>query len=387
MRALVPDSVAALCERLEQVVAVEIAPQAEHVDRDAVWPQHSMASLGRAGLLGLNVPADCGGLGQGLLALTAVTEVIAHGCPSSALCFGMHCVGSAVIAAKATEDHKRRYLRPIAEGSHVTSLAAAEAGTGVHFYLPRTRLERSDHYFLVSGEKSFVTNGGHADSYVVSTMASLADQEAGDFSCVMVDRDTPGLTWKEPWRGVGMRGNSSRAAVLASARVPIDNLLGEEGDHAWYVFEVVAPYFLTAMAGTYLGIAREAYRLASHHLSTREYAHLGETLAENPVLQHRLADLWLTVERARTLVYTAARLGDAGDPQALPYILAAKAEAGTAAVTVTNEAMTLCGGAAYRENAALPRLLRDARASHVMSPSTDLLKLWLGRTLLNLPLF
>ena len=383
---LLPASVTSLTEGLTDVVRSTIMPEAERVDRDAAWPAHSMSALRDAGLMGLNVPADCGGLGQGLLALTATTEAIARGCSSSALCFGMHCVGTAVIAAKATDYHRERYLRPIANGEHITTLALSESGTGAHFYLPQTHLTRDEDALVVEGAKQFVTNGGHADSYVISTTASTPEAEAGDFSCLVVDDGLPGLRWLDPWHGLGMRGNSSRGVELDRVRVPAENLLGAEGDQIWYVFEVVAPYFLTAMAGTYLGIAAEAYQIAVAHLGRREYAHSGETLADAPVLQHRIAELWIAVEKARAMVYTAARLGDASDPRALPYILAAKAEAAAAAVTVSNEAMTLCGGSAYRENAKLARLLRDARASHVMSPTSDLLKLWLGRTLLGVPM-
>jgi alkylation response protein AidB-like acyl-CoA dehydrogenase len=96
--------------------------------------------------------------------------------------------------------------------------------------------------------------------------------------------------------------------------------------------------------------------------------------------------MWTRVEKSRLFIYQAARLGDLGDPQALVSILACKADIADTAVHVTNEAMTLCGGMAYRENSHLARLLRDARAAHVMSPTTDMLKLWAGKALLGLPL-
>jgi len=104
------------------------------------------------------------------------------------------------------------------------------------------------------------------------------------------------------------------------------------------------------------------------------------------VVAHRLGALWTTLEATRQLIYSAAARGDAGDADALPAILAAKAAAADAAVTLANEAMTLGGGMAYRDNSRLARILRDARASHVMAPTTDILKTWVGRALLKLPL-
>ncbi|HEY0008940.1 MAG TPA: acyl-CoA dehydrogenase family protein [Tepidisphaeraceae bacterium] len=369
-----------------QVVAEEVAaPMAEQVDREGIWPEHTLRALREANLMGLQVPSRLGGHGQGLLALAVLTETLACACPSSAMCYGMHCVGTAVIAAKATPEQEQKYLRPIAAGQHLTTLALSESQTGAHFYLPQTKLTRADGMLVVNGAKQFVTNGSHADSYVVSTTAS-AGVETGEFSCLVADSDSPGMAWQEEWHGVGMRGNSSRPLQLDDVRLPTENLLGSEGDQVWYVFEVVAPYFLTAMAGTYLGVAQAALDIATAHLRSRRYGHSGESLAEVPVLQHRLAELWIAVQKTRGLLYNASRMGDLGDPQALPFVLACKADAGDTAVHVANEAMTLCGGTAYRENSTLARLLRDARASHVMAPTTDLLKQWTGRALLGLPL-
>jgi alkylation response protein AidB-like acyl-CoA dehydrogenase len=240
--------------------------------------------------------------------------------------------------------------------------------------------------FELQGTKQFVTNGGCVDSYVVSTTPADTLQD-GEFSCLLVDAATPGIEWGAAWTGLGMRGNSSRPMRLDGIRVPVANLLGAEGDQVWYVFEVVAPYFLTAMAGTYVGVAQAALDLTLQHLKARQHAHSGQSLAEVEVLQHRVGQLWMQVARSRLLLHHAARLGDLGSVDALTAILASKADAATTAVNVTNEAMTLGGGIAYRENSAMARLLRDARASHVMSPTTDLLTLWTGRSALGLPLF
>ncbi len=370
----------------DRVARAAIAPHAIEVDRDAVWPERAMRALADAGLMGLLVPRAAGGEGQGMLGLVAVTETIARACSSSAMCFGMHCVATAVIAAKATPFQRRHYLEAIAAGRHVTSLALSEAGVGSNFYVAQTPLRRDGDAYVIDGVKQFVTSGAHADSYVVSTIASDPNAKAGEFSCLIVDADSPELTWLEPWGGFGMRGNSSRGLRLEGVRVPRQNLLGEEGEQDWYVFEVVAPYFLMAMSATYLGIARAALELTIAHLETRRLSHSGEALAALPVLQHELAEMWATVEKCARFVYDAARRGDTGLPDAQPSIFMSKVVAAETVVAVTNQALTLCGGSAYRDNAELARLLRDARASHVMAPTTHILKQWTARSLLGLPL-
>lgn len=373
-----------LQEQMKEVAISIAAPRAAEVDEKQLWPEHTFRALAENGLTGLHVPVDLGGHGQGLLALASLTEILGQSCSSSAICFGMHCVGTAVIAAKPTEFQRTQYLVPIAQGRHLTTLSLSEPGSGVHFYLPSTELIADGDHYRLRGMKHFVTNGGHADSYVVSTLASDASQ--GEFSCVLVDADTPGMRWDGKWDGMGMRGNAAIAMHLDDARVPRQNLLGEEGEEIWYIFEVVAPYFLTAMAGTYLGVAQAAIDEAIRHVRTRLYSTSGEPVANSEVIQHRIGVLWSRVEAARQLLYSAAYAGDSGDPAALLSILSSKAEVSDIAVEVVNDAMTLCGGLAYRENSLLARLLRDVRASHVMAPPTDLLRLWTGRALLGQPL-
>lgn len=380
-----PPSLRVIEDRTRELVGRTILPAAEEVDSAARWPAEGIRALMDAGITALTVPARLGGHGQGLVGLATIVETIARGCPSTAMCFGMHCVGTAVIAARSTLDHDSRFLQPIAQGRHLTTLALSEGGTGSSFFLSETSLEREGEGLRVRGDKRFVTNGGHADSYVVSTRAS-ATAEDGDFSCLIVERTDPGVTFGEPWRGFGMRGNDSRSMRL-DALVPATNLLGNEGDQVWYVFEVVAPYFLVAMAATYVGVAQAALDAATLHLRERRHSHSGQALSSQPTLQARTAEMWTAVQRCRLLLQHAARLGDAGSADALTAILACKADAGETAVRVTNDAMTIGGGLAYGENGLLGRLLRDARASHVMAPTTDMLKLWLGRLALGVPLF
>ena len=194
------------------------------------------------------------------------------------------------------------------------------------------------------------------------------------------------MHWDAPWAGLGMRGNSSRDLELRDVTIPASHLLGSEGDQMWYVFNVIAPYFLQAMAGCYLGLASSALAEATSQLGSRRHTHSGARLGELAVLQHRLGSLWSMVERTRRLVYYAGEEGDHAGDGALPALFSAKAEAAGCAVTTANEAMTLVGGVGYVEGSKLGRLLRDARAAHVMAPTTDILRCWTGRAMLGLPL-
>lgn len=383
---LLSNSLAPLADTAREIARTITAAHAERDDREARWPAETMQALCSSRLTALLVPEDLGGHGQGMLGLVTISEILAAESASAGLCFAMHCVGSAVIAAKATDYQREHYLQPIARGEHLTTLALSEPGSGAFFFYPEMSARRDGDTLEVTGTKSFVTNAGHADSYVMSTLPFTGEGEEGQFNCLLLDRDLPGASWDEPWRGFGMRSNDSRTLHLDRVRLPATNLLGEPGDQLWYVFQVIAPYFLMAMAGTYLGVAQAAFDEARAHVGTRRYAHTGELLGAAPVVAHRLGELWTELEATRQLIHSAARKGDAADPDALPSVFACKAAAGDTAVRIANEAMTLCGGAGYRDSGRLTRILRDARASHVMAPTTDMLKTWVGRALLGLPL-
>jgi len=363
-----------------------LAPMAERVDSEAAWPEDAMRAIADAGLLGLHLPQRLGGLEQGLSALAVVAEELGRGCSSAAMCFGMHSVAAKVLTVKATAHQEEKFLRPIAEGRHVCSLALSEPGTGTFFFLPRVQVRAEADAFVVDGEKSFVTSGGHADSYVVSAVPPGEELDPGAFTCLAIEGDAPGLEWGAAWNGFGMRGNSSRNVRLNGVRVPQENLLGAEGDQIWYVFEVVAPYFVIAMSSVYLGIAHAALDLAIENVKTRRHVHTGDAIGDAPVLWHDIARAWTEIEATRQLVRSAARLADAGDPGAPLALFAAKAKVATMVNEVTETALILSGGRGYAENSHVSRLHRDARAANLMAPTTHLLNTWLGRSLLGMPL-
>jgi alkylation response protein AidB-like acyl-CoA dehydrogenase len=381
----VPQNLNEVTEIARDIAVTVLAEDAVQVDREAMWPERGIRTLQASGLGGLLIPQAWGGVGQGLKSLLLVCEELGRECPSTALSFGMHCVGSAVIAARATPEQAEDMLTPIAKGEHLTTLALSESGTGSYFYFPQTIIEKDDECYLLTGTKSFVTNGGHADSYVVSGLAPLANFEQPEYSCVVVPHDIDGLKWGPSWAGMGMRGNSSINAVLDRVKVSKDKLLGNEGDQIWFFFNVIAPYFLTAMAGTYLGIAKGAFDDTLSHIRNRSYSHSGVNLSEATVIQHRIGKLFGLLESTRCLALSAAEQFELGD-DTLPSILSSKAEVADCAVEIVNECMTLIGGVGYGKQCRMQQRLRDVRAAHVMAPTTDLLRIWTGRALLDEPL-
>lgn len=359
-----------------------LRPNAEATDRERRHPRANLEALGKAGLLGLLVPEAAGGLGGTLADLAAVCEPLGWGCASTAMCFLMHSCGCALLGAKATAAQAERWLRPAARGELLATLAFSERLTGAHFYQPDLRAARRNGGFALSGRKSFVTNGGHAQLYPVLVQAS---GEAG-LDILVVTPELGGVSFDGAWEGLGMAGNSSIALVLEDVAVPAENLLGQEGDGMELVFNVVAPTFLVGLAAVNAGIARAALDAAVEHAKERRYAG-GGGLAEVPIIQDYLAEMSVAVESAWQLVREAARAATAGEPSALPLVMQAKVAATEAAVAVTALGMRVGGGIAYSRRLTLERHWRDAQAGTVMAPTNEVLKGWLGKLLAGLPLF
>jgi isovaleryl-CoA dehydrogenase len=366
-------------EAVRNLAAGEIASQAAQVDRDRRFPTDGMAALAAAGGLGIAVPKEHGGAGGGLLALAEACEALGSACASTGMVYLMHAVTAATIAGGGGE-RAAGYLEGLASGRIVGTLAFSERGTGAHFYAPELRAARSDGGVRISGRKSFVTSGGHADVYLV-----LVQSSAGEgLDCFIVERGADGVRFDGEWQGLGMAGNSSIALELTDVAVDDDARVGAPGAGADLVFSVVAPCFLAGLAAVNVGIAAGALQAASEHAAGRRYAD-GSVLAEAQGIQHLVADMDIAVRSSRLLVREAARLRDAGEEGALVPIMEAKVAATDTAAEVTQRALEVCGGQGYTPALPIERLLRDARAGAVMAPTNAVLRTWIGKALTGLP--
>jgi len=375
-----------LLEKVEEISRTVIAANAVKTDKNAEWPEEGIRALLSAGLGGLTVPLEYGGLGHGTETLAKVCEIIGQYCASTSICYGMHCVGSAVIASKVTSYQQENYLTPICEGKHITSLSLSEVDSGSHFYLPETKMiSTTDGEYVIKGAKSFATNGGYADSYVVSVVADEANESTGRFNCIIVRGDSAGVEWGPKWYGLGMRGNSSRNLSLNNVKISDRDILGNVGDQIWYIFNIITPYFLTAITGAYLGLGRAAIEEIKDHIMQRKFSYNDKTIASSSVIQHKMGVLWAKYVRTKALIYYSTQNYDKGESTHVD-LFSAKAEVADSIIDIVNEGMTLCGGSTYREDSNLNRMLRDARAAHIMSPTTDMLRIWTGRSILDLPL-
>jgi alkylation response protein AidB-like acyl-CoA dehydrogenase len=376
-----------LLEDIEKLAKAKLAPRADEIDRTRRFPRQNIEELGRHGLLGLVVRTEYGGVGAGLPEMAQVLERMAQACASTAMVTLMHYCGTAVIAAKGSATLRQYILPAIARGEHLTTLAFSEAGSGGHFYMPVSEVRRNGHGLRLSAQKTFVTSAGEADSYVVSTRKAGASGPT-DLDLYLVAKGAKGFEVGTPFEGLGLAGNGSAPMKLDEVELEEEKRLGNEGSGFQTMMEVVLPHFQVGVAAVSLGIAAAAFQAASAHVTARKYEHAGGiALSAIPRVQFLAAEMALELRCARAYLSETIRRVGASDPEAMLDVLGVKAQAAEAALAVASRAMTLGGGAAFGRRGGLERIFRDAQAASVMAPSTDVLKEFLGKACLGVPLF
>ena len=367
-------------DALARVIRDVVAPNAAEVDRAGVFPRAAVDALGEAGILGLASATDVGGGGAGFDAAADVVASLGEQCGSTAMVVLMHYAATAAI-----ERHGPTEVREaIAAGRHLSTLAFSEAGSRSHFWAPVSTAQPERDTVRLDARKSWVTAAGEADSYVWSSRPARAP---GAMTLWLVPRETPGLTVWGPFDGLGLRGNASNPVTAVGAQVPASARLGDDGDGLDLALTVVLPWFLVLSAAASLGLMRRVVAETQRHLVNTRLEHLDESLAQQPVLRAAFARLRIDTDRTDALLDDTLTAIRSEREDAQLRVLEIKAAAGEAAGRVTDEAMRVCGGAAFRKELGIERCFRDARAARVMAPTTDALLDFVGRALCGLPLF
>jgi alkylation response protein AidB-like acyl-CoA dehydrogenase len=379
---------AAVSKAREIAISV-LTPSAGQNDKAGRFSTEAVASLGESGLLGLLLPADVGGSALGPRTFAGVIATLAEADASVAMVYLMHILGTAtILAARPSADRALApLLRQISAGRHLSTLAFSEGGSRSHFWAPISRAHRNGDGVRISAKKSWVTSAGHADSYVVS---SLAPEGTGptDSTLYLLAADTRGLSVAGPWDGLGLRANASSPITLDDCEVSSDLQLTDDGAGFPAMLNVVLPLFNLGTAAVALGLCRAAVAGTASHLKSAKFEHLGQSLGESlPTLRAQLAEMQIDTDGL------SARIDDLIDHLEKPRettmlrVLETKAAAGDIAISVTSAAMRVCGGAAFSKHLNVERLFRDAHAGAVMAPTGDVLREFIGKALLGMPLF
>ena len=382
MTSISPISAPIYMETLDKIVEEVIAPAAIEIDQSGAFPRAALVALGQAGLLGLISAEEVGGLGQGHRAAALAVERVAQACASTAMVLAMHYAGTAVIEVHGPIDIRKE----IAAGRHLTTLAFSEAGSRSHFWAPLSTATAvpGDGKVTVDAKKSWATSAGQVASYVWSSRP-LAQE--GTSTIWLVPGASAGLRIPAPFNGLGMRGNSSSPVVAEGVEISRSAMLGPDGGGFDIMMGVVLPYFQLMNAACSIGIMEAATAKTAAHVSGTTFEHLGSSLADLPTIRAYIARMQIKTDMVKSLMLDTVAAIEAGRPDTMLRVLEIKAAAGETATEVTDLAMRVCGGAAFRKEVGVERNFRDARAATVMAPTTDVLYDFIGKAVCGMPLF
>jgi alkylation response protein AidB-like acyl-CoA dehydrogenase len=367
-------------DSLEKIAVEVIRPAAVEIDQSGAFPRAAMNALSQGGLLGLISAQEVGGMGQGLRAAALVVERVAQECASTAMVLCMHYAGTAVIEAHGPLSVRKA----IAEGKHFTTLAFSEKGSRSHFWAPTSTAASHNGTVYLDAAKSWVTSAGEADSYVWSSRPITAE---GASTIWLVPANTVGLSIAGPFNGLGLRGNASSPVNANQVALERSAMMGPDGGGFDIMMSIVLPYFQIMNAAFSVGTMEAATRKAAEHVGGTKFEHLGSGLSDLPTVRAFIARMQIKTDMVRALLLDTLDAVEKGRIDATLRVLEIKAAAGETSTEVTDLAMRVCGGAAFRKDVGVERHFRDARAATVMAPTTDVLYDFIGKAVCGMPLF
>jgi alkylation response protein AidB-like acyl-CoA dehydrogenase len=380
-------------------LARTFAARAAACDRDGRFPAENFRDLKDSGLLGIMVPKEHGGLGSDFLTYTLALEQLAIGDASTGLTFNMHNILMGSLAemdvrglrgsrGQVLMDSRAWIFEQAVKEQKVFASATSEPGIGAHVTKVKTTYRRVDDGFVVDGVKSFVSMAGHADYYVVAARSERSTDERLDLSYILVERDNPGVRVEEVWDVLGMRATASNTVHLTNCFVPKDRLLlGIEGTVLHKITR--EPHWLVGgYNGVYLGICSATFEFMTDYLRKQKIPGTERSLASDPVVQHRVGELYVQLEAARAVTYEAARLvaQAPGSHEANVAIHRAKFMVGELGPELASQAIRICGGSTIAKRLPLERYYRDARCGGLMPAKSDECLSYVGKAALGVDL-
>ena len=367
--------VEALRRTVQDFAHDRIAPRADAIDRDNVFPRDLWPEMGALGLLGITVDEQFGGAGLGYLEHCVAMEEISRASAAVGLSYGAHsnlCVNQ--IRRNGNAEQKTKYLPKLISGEHVGALAMSEPGAGSDVVSMRTRADKKGDRYILNGSKMWITNGPVADTLVVY---AKTDRTAGSrgITAFVVEKGMKGFAPAQKLDKLGMRGSDTSELVFTDCEVPQENVLGAVGNGVNVLMSGLDYERVVLSAGP-LGIMQACMDVVIPYVHQRQQ--FGQPIGRFQLVQAKLADMYVTMNAARAYVYTVAKASDKGRTSredAAGAILYAAERATWMAL----EAIQCLGGNGYINDFPTGRLLRDAKLYEIGAGTSEIRRMLIGR--------
>ena len=367
-----------LQERARGFAQEYMIPYAHYYDKTGEFPRPIIQKCWDEGLMNLGIPKEYGGPELGAVEQCIVVEELAAGCAGMTTSIYVNSLGAEPILIAGNKEQKEKYLKPLTEELKFVSFACSEPGMGSDVAGIQTKAVREGDNYVLNGAKFWITNAPHADYFTV--FASLDPSQRHKALCAfIVDADTPGLKTGRPVEKMGHRASTTSSVMFRDAKVPVENMLGSEGEGfkiAMKTFAMTRP----SIAAFATGLARSAMEYAREYVNKREA--FEQKLREFEVIQFKLAEMYMKIEASRLLYLKAAWTADHVGDSTIPAS-AAKAIATDVAMEVASEAVQIHGGYGYIDQYPLEKLFRDAKLYQIYEGTSEVQRLILGRHVLK----
>ena len=346
---------------VKEIAQEKVAPLAAELDEKGEFPWELIKLFAESDLFALFVPEEYGGLGKGVLDLCIVIEELSKACAGVSVSYAASALGTYPIILFGSEEQKRKYLPVIAKGEKLTAFALTESDAGSDAGGIRTAAVRDGDYYILNGNKQWITNGGEAEIYTVIALTDRAKGSRGA-SAFIVEKDTPGFGFGKKENKMGIRCSATRELIFNNCRIPKENLLGREG-MGFLVAMRTLDKSRPGVAAQAIGIAQGALDDAVKY--ARERIQFGKPISSFQGIQFMLADMATQIEAARALLYAGARYIDSGAKDISKISSMTKLFASDVAMKVTTDAVQIFGGYGYMKDYPVEKRMRDAKITQI----------------------
>lgn len=359
--------------------AKELRPNAGKWDEEKIFPKDTIRKAAELGFAGIYVAEDVGGSGLTRLDAALVFEELARGDVTTAAFLSIHNMASWMIDRFGSEEQRRRWLPRLTRMELMASYCLTEPNSGSDAAALRTRAQADGNaHYVLNGAKAFISGAPESDLYVC--MVRTGEDGAKGVSTLVVEKDTPGLSFGAQERKMGWNAQPTAQVIFEDCRVPVENRLREEG----YGFKIAMQGLdggRLNIAATSLGGASDAFDRALRYSHEREA--FGKPIGMFQATQFKLADMATDLEAARLFLYEAARRLDAGDPEATKFCAMAKRFVTDAGFRVANEALQIHGGYGYLKDYEVERIVRDVRVNQILEGTNEIMRVIIARELIR----